>query len=122
MGFTKSEVNPNLYLIQVGEDPLILVLYVDDMFLMGAENLIASCKKDLDSEFEMKDVGLMHYFLGLEVWQQSREIFLVHGKYEVEIPRRFRMMDWKSMNTLMITNLKKPGASNLDLVDPMMYR
>jgi hypothetical protein len=34
MGFTKSEADPNLYLIQVGKDPLILVLYVDDLFLM----------------------------------------------------------------------------------------
>jgi hypothetical protein len=65
-------VDPNLYLIQVGEDPLILVLYVDDLFnlfLMGVEMLITSCRRDLDSEFEMKDIGLMHYFLGLEVWQ-----------------------------------------------------
>jgi hypothetical protein len=76
MGFTKSEADPNLYLIWVGEDPLILVLYVDDLFLMGAEKLIASCKRDLDLEFEMKDIGLMHYFLGLEVWQQPNEIFL----------------------------------------------
>ena len=52
----------------VGEDPLILVLYVDDLFITGAERLIQGCKQDLASEFEMKDIGLMHYFLGLEVW------------------------------------------------------
>jgi hypothetical protein len=122
MGFTKSEADPNLYLIQVGEDPLILVLYVDDLFLTGAEKLIASCKRDLASEFEMKDIGLMHYFLGLEVWQQPGEIFLGQGKYAVEILRRFGMMDCKSMTTPMITNLKKLGASDSDLVDPTMYR
>jgi hypothetical protein len=44
------------------------VLYVDDLFLTGAEELIAGCKEDLATEFEMKDIGLMHYFLGLEVW------------------------------------------------------
>jgi hypothetical protein len=33
MGFTKSEADPNLYYILVGDDPLILVLYVDDLFL-----------------------------------------------------------------------------------------
>jgi hypothetical protein len=68
MGFTKSEVDPNLYFILVGSDPLILVLYVDDLFLIGAEEIIVGCKVDLASEFEMKDIGLMHYFLGLEVW------------------------------------------------------
>jgi hypothetical protein len=42
---------------------VILLLYLDDLFLIGEE-----CKKRLASEFEMKDLGLMHYFLGLEVW------------------------------------------------------
>jgi hypothetical protein len=69
LGFTKSEVDPNLYLLQVGKDPLILVLYVDDFFLIGAKKLITRCKKELASKFEMKDIGLMHYFLGLKVWQ-----------------------------------------------------
>ena len=68
MGFEKSEADPNLYYIVVGEDPFILVLYVDDLFITGVERLIASCKESLSSELEMKDIGLMHYFLGLEVW------------------------------------------------------
>jgi hypothetical protein len=68
MGFEKSEADPNLYYIVVGEDPLILVLYVDDIFITGVERLIDGCKQSLASEFEMKDIGLMHYFLGLEVW------------------------------------------------------
>ena len=68
MGFTKSEADPNLYYIVIGEEPLILVLYVDDLVIMGAERIIESWKRDLASEFKMKDIGLMHYFLGLEVW------------------------------------------------------
>ena len=52
----------------VGEEPLILVLYVDDLVITGAERLIEGCKRDLALEFDMKDIGLMHYFLGLEVW------------------------------------------------------
>jgi hypothetical protein len=122
MGFTKTEANPNLYLIQVGEDPIILVLYVDDVFLTGAKKLISNCKRDLASEFEMKDIRLMHYFLGLEVCKQPSEIFLKQGKYAVEILRRFEMMGCMSMTTPMITNLKKSGASDSNLVDPTMYR
>ena len=76
MGFHKSDADPNLYYIVVGEDPIILVLYVDDLFITGAERLIEGCKKDLASEFEMKDIGLMHYFLGLEVWEEQGHIFL----------------------------------------------
>jgi hypothetical protein len=58
-------------------------------------------------EFEMKDLGLMHYFLGLEVWQKPNEIFLSQGKYAVDILKRFGMMNWRSMSTPMVANLKK---------------
>ena len=44
---------------------VILLLYVDDFFLTGAEPLIIQCKKDLATKFDMKDLGLMHYYLGL---------------------------------------------------------
>ena len=71
LGFTKSDVDSNLYFILVGEEPLILVLYVDDLVITGAERLIEGCERDLASEFEMKDIGLMHYFLELEVWQEE---------------------------------------------------
>lgn len=48
--------------------PLIIVLYVDDMILTGDDQLIQSCKEDLVRELKMKDMGLMHYFVGMEVW------------------------------------------------------
>ena len=85
LGFEKSEVDPNLYYIVVGEDPLILLLYVNDIFITGAKRLIRSCKESLASEFEMIDIGLMHYFLELEVWQEPRHIFLGQGNYVCDI-------------------------------------
>ena len=48
----------------VGDDLLVLLLYVDYLFITGEEIPIAACKKDLASEYEMTDIGLMHYFLG----------------------------------------------------------
>ena len=62
MGFQRSEADLNLYFIMVGDDTLILLLYVDDLFITGGERPIAACKKDLASEYEMTDIGLMHYF------------------------------------------------------------
>jgi hypothetical protein len=41
----------------------------------------------------MKDLGLMHYYLGLEVWQKRGEAFLGQGKYAVKILQKFGMMD-----------------------------
>ena len=74
MGFIKTEVDPKLYFTLVGNDPLILVLYVDDVFLTSSKKLIEMCKRDLTSEFEM-DIDMMHYFMGLEVWKQKSEIY-----------------------------------------------
>ena len=68
MGFTKRKVDPNLYLKVVEDEPVILLVYVDDLFLTGNEKQIIESKKKLAEEFEMKDLGLMHYFLGLEVY------------------------------------------------------
>ena len=68
LGFTKSEADANLYQIVVDGKLLIIVLYVDDLILIGGENLINSCKENIAREFEMKNMRLLHYFLGLEVW------------------------------------------------------
>jgi hypothetical protein len=122
LGFTKSDAYPNLEYKVEDSCPLILVLYVDDLFLTRDEKLIVGCKRELTSEFEMKDLGLMHYFLGLEVWQRPNEIFLSKGKYIVEILQRFGIMDCKSMATPMVTNLELLSDSSSNLVDPTIYR
>ena len=93
LGFSKSIVDSNLYFKVVHNHILILVLYVDDLFLTGEEQLIAQCKRELTFEFEMKDLGMMHYFLVLEVWQKPGEIFRTQGKYVVDILQRFGMQD-----------------------------
>ena len=50
------------------DEPVILLLYMDDLFLTRNEKHITYCKKKIAEELKMKYLGLMHYFLGLEVW------------------------------------------------------
>ena len=64
---------------------MILLLYVDDLFVTNMGGLIVDTKRKLAAEFEMKDLGMMHYFLGMEVWKNADGIFLGQGKYAVEI-------------------------------------
>ena len=66
LGFTKSKEDFKLYYKYEGDGIMILLLYVDDIFLTGEDNPINKCKKMFTTEFEMKDLGMMHYFLGLE--------------------------------------------------------
>jgi hypothetical protein len=68
----------------------------------------------------MKD--LMHYLLGLEVWQSPKKIFLKQGKYAVKIMKKFNMLECKSMYTPMETKLKLLVDTSLELVDATPYR
>jgi hypothetical protein len=124
LGFSESVVDSNLYYNIVGDECQILVLYIDDLFLTDSESLIVECKHALTSEFDMKDLGMMHYFLGLEVWQRTDDIFPSQGKYTVEILKKFRMMDCKSMPTPIVMNLKKMNEASTDSgkIDPHLYR
>ena len=69
----------------------------------------------------MKDLGLIHYYLGLEVWQSPEKIFLNQGKYAVKM-KRFDMLKCKSMYTPMETKLKILVYTSSELVDATLYR
>ena len=118
MGFAKSKDDPNLYIKVVEDEPVILLLYVDDLFLTVNKKQIMK----LAEEFEMKYLGLMHYFLGLEVWLSSEGIFLNQGKYVIEIMKKFNMLECKAMDTPMDSNLKLLANDSSELVDATHYR
>ena len=100
----------------------MLLLYVDDQFPMGKEEIIKYARTKLASEFELKDLGVIHYFLDMKVWHSTDGISLGQEKYAVDILKRFGMMDYKSMATPMASNLKLLSDASSDLVDAMMYR
>ena len=70
----------------------------------------------------MKDLGLMHYFLRLKVWQRTNEIFTSQGKYTVEILKTFGMTECKSMPTPMVMDLKKMSDVDSGEIDPHLYK
>ena len=68
VGFTKSKEDSNLYYKVEDGNPVMLLLYVDDLFVAGMDGLIADTKRKLATKFEMKDLVMMHYFQGIVVW------------------------------------------------------
>ena len=100
---------------------MILLLYVYDLFVIGMDGLITDTKRKLAAEFEMKELGMMHYFLGMEVWQNADGIFLRQGKYALAILKRFGMMDCKALTTPMESNMKLLSDASLEVVDAVMY-
>lgn len=70
---------------------LVVCLYVDDLiYTSNDESMINAFKKNMMSEFEISDLGLMHYFLGIDVMQSSIGVFISQRKYALEILNRFR--------------------------------
>ena len=68
----------------MGNDFLIFCLYVDDLIYMGTNNqMLKDFKEAMMKEYEMTDLGIMQYFLGIQVKQSKGEIF-ISQKYILE--------------------------------------
>ena len=70
----------------------------------------------------MKDLGLMHYFLGMEVWKRPEGTFWNQEKYAVDVLKRFDILECKFTATPMDTNLKLLSDETYELVDMTHYR
>ena len=60
LGFTKSKADSNLYYKVEKGNPVIILLYVNDLFVTSVDGLIADTKRKLDVKFEMKDLGMCY--------------------------------------------------------------
>lgn len=121
--FQRSASDPNLYIKKKDGDLVILVIYVDDLVITGNSlKLIDEVKTDLGKAFEMTDLGLLHYCLGIEVWQDKDGIFISQTKYAKELLKKFRMEDCKPADTPMETGLKLTANEESKKVDETLYR
>ena len=123
-GFQRSKSEPSLYDKKSGtHDFLIACLYVDDLIYMGTNGkMVEDFKKSMKEEFEMIDLGLMKYFLDIQVKQSSGEITLCQEKYIDNLLKKFHMENCKPMDTSMAANLKLLLDDGATKVDVRRYR
>ena len=123
-GFHRSLNDPNLYTKINKQRQIILIsLYVDDMIITrNADNLIKEIKQQMSQVFEMKDLGDLHYCIGLEVWKDSSQTFLTQGKYARTLLERFIMEQCKTTATPLQQNLKLSSDDGTKQVDATLYR
>ncbi|KAG6392750.1 hypothetical protein SASPL_146975 [Salvia splendens] len=99
-GFTKCPHEHALYVKRKGNDILIVCLYVDDLIFTGNNpSMFEEFKKAMTEEFKMTDIGLMAYYLGVEVKQLEDRVFITQEHYAKEILKKFKMEDCKPINT-----------------------
>lgn len=102
---------------------LIFCLYVDDLIYIGNNTaMFESFKKSTMAEFEMSDLGMMYYFLGIEVVQSSIGIFISQKKYVREILYRFQMTDRNPVNTPSEFGMNLHKDNGGKKVDDTLYK
>ncbi|KAK6163847.1 hypothetical protein DH2020_000711 [Rehmannia glutinosa] len=122
-GFERSQSEPSLYVKKGVQDFLIVCLYVDDLIYTGTSlAMVQEFKKAMMEEYEMTDLGLMKYFLGIQVRQSKGEIFISQEKYLEEVLKKFHMNNCKPISTPLAVNEKFQLYDGADKADSKTYR
>ncbi|OIT04124.1 retrovirus-related pol polyprotein from transposon tnt 1-94, partial [Nicotiana attenuata] len=123
-GFTRCLHEYALYLkVHTNGDILLVCLYVANLIFTGNNSsLFEAFKKDMSHEFEMTDVGLMSYYLGLEVKQTEDGIFISQESYTKEILKKFNMLDCNPVNTPMESGTKLSKFDEGEKMDPTFFK
>eukprot|EP00253_Pinus_taeda_P030765 PITA_30765 len=121
--FDKCEAEPTVYIKEIDGKILIVVLYVDDVIFTGNDDyLIKNFKSVIKEEFEMTDMGLLRYFLGIEVDQNENGIFISQARYVNEVLGKFNMQECKAAITPTVMGLKLSKEDNSKDFDPSLYK
>lgn len=106
-----------------GVKMLLICLYVDDLLVTGSNHAeIEEFKERMKSEFDMTDLGVLSYFLGMEFLETAEGIVLHQKKYANDVLKRFNMMNCNPANTPVETKLKLEKGGNEKAIDPTLYK
>ena len=114
IGFRASKVDTSLFIFRVGTNICYLLVYIDDILFMSSNSLLLQRLIQLLSlEFKLRDLGYVHYFLGIEVQPTGMGLMLQQHKYTLDILTLDGMLSCKHVDTLIFTS----KATNL--LDPL---
>ena len=106
-GYKQSNSDHTLFLKHKKGKITALIIYVDDMVVTSDDHEeISSLQQYLASEFEMKQLGDLKYFLGIEVARSKHGIFLSQRKYNLDLLSKIGMLECKPVNTPIEHNHK----------------
>nr|GEV97974.1 putative reverse transcriptase, RNA-dependent DNA polymerase, Gag-polypeptide of LTR copia-type [Tanacetum cinerariifolium] len=93
-GETRSKADYSLFTYQKAGVYVVILIYVDDVIIVGDNSeKIQQIKQQLDDEFSIKNLGLLKYFLGIEVAKTSDGLVLSQQKYMLDILKDSGMLD-----------------------------
>lgn len=122
-GYKQSNSDHTLFLKRRGNRITCLVIYDDDMVITGDDaKEIEELKRQLFREFEMKDLGHLKYFLGIEVLRSKKGIFINQRKYILDLLAEAGMIDCKPAETPIVTNHGLQIIDGAEMADQDRYR
>ncbi|XP_022857468.1 uncharacterized protein LOC111378488 [Olea europaea var. sylvestris] len=83
---------------------------------------IVGLKLELACRFEMKDLGPLSYFLGIEVASSPRGYLISQSKYTMDVIERVHLTDIKTIDTPLESNARYSSSDDIPLTDPTLYR
>jgi len=123
IGFQASKVDTSLFILSLNGAMIYLLVYVDDILLTGSNSaLLHRLITLLQTEFKLRDLGSVHFFLGIEVKSTAMGILLSQHKYALDIIQRAGMASCKPVNTPLSTSSKLGIVPGTPHSDPTRYR
>nr|GEY44516.1 copia protein [Tanacetum cinerariifolium] len=121
--FSKGSVDPTLFIRRDGKELLLVLIYVDDIiFAASTPELCDLFAKIMCSKFKMSMVGKISFFLGLQIPQSPRGIFINQSKYAIESLKKCGFDSCDQVDTLMAEKSKLDEDKEGKVVDPSHYR
>ncbi|GJR37388.1 retrovirus-related pol polyprotein from transposon TNT 1-94 [Tanacetum coccineum] len=121
--FSKGAVDPTLFTRQAGNDLLLVQIYVDDIIFASTNT--AMCNEfanQMTTKFKMSMMGQMSFFLGLQISQSPRGIFINQSKYASKIVKKYGMLTSDSVDTPMVEKSKLDEDLQGKPIDATLYR
>lgn len=123
LGFHVTRSDASLFVYHHGDTTAYLLLYVDDIIPMASSTaLLQQITLRLRDEFDIKDLGALHYFLGIEVAQRPNGFFLHQQKYAHELLERAVMFNCHPVATPVDTKAKVSALEGSPASDGPFYR
>jgi hypothetical protein len=106
-GFKRSNADSSMFVRSGSSGKIVVLVYVDDIIVTGDNgDEINTLKRSLQCQFAIKDLGVLKYFLGIEVARSHKGLFLNQRKYLLDLLEEAEMMDSKPCATPLDSKLK----------------
>ncbi|GJX33721.1 retrovirus-related pol polyprotein from transposon TNT 1-94 [Tanacetum coccineum] len=120
--FSKGAVNPTLFTRKAGRNILLVQIYVNDIICSSTNPAMCDeFAKIMTSKFKISMMGKISFFLGLQISQSPRGIFINQSNYALEIIKKYGMLSSDPVDTLMVDKSKLDEDLQGNPVDPTHY-